>query len=107
MLNPINEPASNFVLETDVSVCFEFQICPIKTEHINKLQAFFKEDDFFRWGTIHVKSSPWSIYAVVYEEGNNWTDLPEHADEIELRVNDVLERFIKTHGSYEAVKASI
>jgi hypothetical protein len=107
MLNPINKPASNFVLETDVSVCFEFQISPIQVRHINKLQAFFDEDDFFKWGAIRIKSSPWNVYAVEYEEGNNWTDLPEHSDEIELRVNDVLERFINTHGGYEAVKASI
>lgn len=107
MLNPINEHASNFVLETDLTVRFEFEISPLHVRHMNKLQAIFNEDEFFAWGTVHIKSSPWSIYAVVYEEENSWTYLPERSDEIELRVNDVLERYIKTHGGYDAVKPSI
>lgn len=107
MLNPINEPASNFVLETDLTVRFEFQISPLHVQHMYKLQALFNEDEFFALGAVRIKSSPWCIYAVIYEEENSWTYLPDHSDEIELKVNELIERYVNSHGGYEVLKASI
>jgi hypothetical protein len=107
MLNPVNQAVSNLVLIADITVRFEFQISPIQVNHIYKLQELFKEDGFFASGTVRIKSSPLSIYAIEYEEVNNWTDLPKHSDLIELKVNEVIAGYINRHGGYSALKASI
>ena len=95
------------VRNTDVSVRFQFDICPLNVRHLIELQELFNDEDFFAWGAVRIKASPWKIYAVVYEESGNWTNLPDHSDEIEAKVDEVINRFIFAKGGYEALKASI
>jgi hypothetical protein len=53
---------------------------------------------FSHWEGVRIKASPWKIYAVVYEESGNWTNLPDHSDDIEAKVDEVVSRFISAKG---------
>jgi hypothetical protein len=93
------------VRHLDTTGTIKCSIYPVRAEYASAIKQCFAEEDFFSSFTVEPISNFEKITSILFHYSAMPSDLSKAFDEVQDRINDVLDKFIDRMCGYHVVQA--
>jgi hypothetical protein len=95
----------SLIVDTDVRWEISYEIYPIQLRHAASIAEMISKDEFFQDVDINFLSHMGRVTSIVLKVDQYWLDLASMSDEVERRLDHLIEEYLAVNGGYEEVQA--